>query len=161
MHGTKKTGEGMTSVTSKKSQDIGVPPPPLAQPLDEAVWQAWVLKGRLRDEQGRAARLEVAKWISLAGLLCAAAAGVWSHLTPYDFAIRLLVAAGAVVLMSNACRRRHYAFAILFGILALLYNPVAPVFGFAGEWQRAVLVASALPFVGSLTWRNAKLAPNV
>ena len=146
----------MSSVTLKEPQYIR--DLPLAEPLDEAVWQAWVVKGRWQEERGNAARLEAAKWMSLAGLLMAAAAGVWSHLTPYDVVVRFLVAAGALVLMSNAFHNRQYAIATLFGLIAMLYNPVAAVFGFAGEWQRALVVASALPFVASITWRNAKLA---
>lgn len=148
-----------TSVPLKNSPEIRELP--LAAPLDEAVWQAWVLKGRWQEERGHAARIRAVKWISLAGLLLAAAAGVWSHVTPYDFAIRFLVAACALVLMYQAIHTRHYAFATVFGALALLYNPVAPVFGFSGEWQRALVAASAVPFVASLTWRKAKLAPDV
>src|ERR1051326_7944577 len=153
-----ETGEGMTPVTLKRSQDICELP--LSVPLDEAVWRAWLLKGRRQEERGDALRLEAVKWISLVGILLAAAAGVWSRLTPYDVAIRSLVAAGAAVLMSNAFHTRHYSFATMFGILAVLYNPVAPVFGFSGEWQRALVVASTIPFAALLTSRSAKLVPN-
>jgi hypothetical protein len=148
----------MTSPTSKKSEETRELP--VSTPLDEAVWHTWVLKGRWQEERGNALRLEAVKWISLAGLLFAAAAGVWSRLAPYDVAVRFPITTGALVLMSNAFRMRHYAFATLFGMLALLYNPVAPVFGFSGDWQRALVVASALPFAASLTWRNAQLVPN-
>jgi len=40
--------------------------------------------------------------------------------------------------------------------LVVLFNPIAPVFDFSGDWQRALLVASAAPFVASLAWRNLK-----
>jgi hypothetical protein len=146
------------SVTLQKSQDVRELP--LAKPLDEAVWQAWVLKGRAQEERSHAARMKAVKWISLSGLLFAAAAGLWSHLTPYDTVARFLVAAGALVLMFQAFHTRHYALATVFGALALLYNPVTPVFRFSGEWQRALVAASAVPFFASLTWRNAKLVPN-
>lgn len=49
---------------------------------------------------------------------------------------------------------------VLFAALALLYNPVAPVFSFSGDWQRALLIASAIPFGVSLTWRKQRLAHN-
>jgi hypothetical protein len=133
---------------------------PIAKPLDEAVWQAWLVKGRVRKERSQAARAKAVKWISLAGLLLAAAAGLWSQLTPYEVGVRVLVTAGAMVLMFQAFHTRDHAFAAVFGALVLLYNPVAPVFSFSGEWQRALVVASAAPFIASLAWRNAKLVPN-
>ena len=43
-----------TSVTLQKTQDCTALP--LAKPLDESVWQAWVLKGRAQDERSRVAR---------------------------------------------------------------------------------------------------------
>lgn len=152
-------GQGVpTSVIQQRLEDIRELP--AAKPLDEAVWQAWVLKGRAREERSYAARMKAVKWISLVALLFAAAAGLWSQLTPYDVVVRLLVTAGALVLMSQELHTRHYAVGAVFGALALLYNPVAPTFTFTGEWQRALVVASGIPFVASLTWRNAKLVPN-
>jgi hypothetical protein len=38
--------------------------------------------------------------------------------------------------------------------------PVVPVFSFSGAWQSAFVMASAVPFIVSLTWRNAKLVSN-
>lgn len=147
-----------TPVTPQKVEGVRVLP--IATPLDEAVWKAWVLKGRAQEARGHVAHIKAVKWISLAGLLLAATVGFWSHLAAYDVVVRFVVAAGALVLMLRAFHIRHYAFAIAFGILALLYNPVAPVFSLSGEWQRAIVAASALPFVASLTWRNETLVPN-
>ena len=95
------------------------------------------------------------KWVSLAALV--ALAGLWSHLAPYDVVVRFIVTAGALVLMFHAFQAEHYAFAAVFAALALLYNPVAPVFGFTGDWQRAVVLASAAPFVASLASRNVRM----
>jgi uncharacterized membrane protein YccC len=92
------------------------------------------------------------KWVSIAGLLVAA--GFWSQLAPYEVIIRFIVAAGATILMFQAFGARHYAVAAVFGALALLYNPVVPVFSFSGDWQRAMVVATAIPFVATLTWRK-------
>lgn len=128
----------------------------LPKPLDEAVWQAWVAKGRAQDRRSDAILLKAAKWVPVAGLL--GAAGLWSYLTPYDVAIRLTVAAGAIAVMLQAFHAQRYTLSALFGALALLYNPVAPVFGFSGDWQRVFLVASAIPFLASLAWRNEGLA---
>jgi hypothetical protein len=63
--------------------------------------------------------------------------------------------------MSQALHAKNYAFAAVFGIVALLYNPVVPAFTFSGDWQRAVVVASGLPFVASLVWRSTRTEHNV
>lgn len=147
-----------TSAASSKTPDLLELP--LARPLDEAVWQAWVLKGRAQQERSRLAWRKAVKFMSLAGLLLAGAAGVWPDLLSFDAVIRFIVAAGAMVLMFRALASRDYVFGPLFGVLALLYNPLAPVFSFSGEWQRALVLASAFPFVASLSRREAKQVPN-
>jgi len=58
--------------------------------------------------------------------------------------------------MFQAFQARHYAVAAVFGALALLYNPVVPVFSFSGDWSRAMVAASAIPFVATLTGRKNK-----
>ena len=126
------------------------------KPLDEAVWQAWKAKGRARDRQGRETRIKALKWGSIIALL--AVAGLSSQLAPYDVVIRCVLAAVSVSMMFEAFTRRQYASAAVFAGLALLYNPGAPVFSFSGAWQRAVVVASAVPFVTSLAWRDLKEA---
>lgn len=145
-----------TSVESLGSRNVWEPPP--AKPLDEAVWQAWVTKGRAGDRRSSAAAVRAAKWVSIAGLL--AAVGLWSYLTPYQVVVRFLVTAGALVVMIQAVQVRHYVISAAFGALALLYNPVVPVFSLSGDWQRAAVAASAIPFVASLALRNVKLAHN-
>ena len=102
--------------------------PPVVKPLDEAVWQAWVAKGRAQERRSSAAHMKAVKWVSIAALLVAA--GLWSDLTPYEVVVRFIVAAGAMIVMFQAFHARHYAFAAVFGALALLYNPVAPAFSF-------------------------------
>ena len=131
---------------------------PLVRPLDESVWQAWVVKGRAQEGQRSDARMKAVKWVSIASLL--AAAGLWSHLMPYNVVIRFIVALGALVVMFQAFHARHYVFSAVFGALALLYNPVAQVFSFSGDWQRAVVLTSAVPFVASLAWCKIRPAHN-
>lgn len=123
--------------------------PPPAKPLDEAVWQRWIEKGRARDKRNSAFRAKAVKWVSLAGLVIVA--GLWSHLGPYNVVARFVVAAGAIAVMVHTIHAGRYAFAAVFAALALLYNPVVPVFSFSGDWPRALVVASAVPFVASLT----------
>ena len=133
---------------------------PPARPLDERVWQAWVLKGRAQQERSRLAWRRAVTCMSLAGLLFAGCAGVWPELLQYDAVIRFIVAAGATVCMFRAFALRHYVFGALFGAIALLYNPVAAVFSLSGEWQRALAVVCAFPFVAPLSGRDAKLVAN-
>jgi hypothetical protein len=145
-----------TSVELQKPQMVWVAPE--SRPLDEALWQAWVEKCRARDRRGKTTRLKAVKWVSIAVLLAAAA--LWSHVTPYAVVIRFIVTAGALAVMLDAFRGRHYALAAACGALAILYNPLAPVFGFAGDWQRIVVATSAAPFLASLAGHNARTAHN-
>ena len=64
-------------------------------------------------------------------------------------------------MMLQALHVRHYAFAAVFGALALLYNPVTPVLSFSGDWHRALVFVSAVPLVASLAWRYVSPADNV
>lgn len=128
--------------------------PPAAIPFNETVWQVWLGKGRVHDRRSTAVRRKLVRWIPIAALLVAA--GVWSQLAPYEVVVRFIVAAGATVAMFQAFHARHYAVAAVFGALALLYNPVVPVFGFSGGGHRALVVASVAPFAASLAWRKLK-----
>ena len=74
--------------------------------------------------QGSRTVVKAVKWVSIAVLL--AAAGLWSHLTAYEVAVRFIVAAGAIVAMLHAFHARNYAFAALFGALALLSATILP-----------------------------------
>jgi hypothetical protein len=131
---------------------------PPVKPLDEAAWQTWIAKGRAQDQRSSATRMKAVKWVTIAGLL--AAAVLWSGLASHEVVIRFVVAAGALIVMVQAIHARYYVFAAIFGALMLLFNPVAPVLSFSGDWQRAVVIASAVPFVMSLAWRNVRLAHN-
>lgn len=142
------------AVAVKKSTAAWESPP--VKPLDEAVWQAWQAKGHAQDRQGRETRIKVLKCGSIVALL--AVAGLWSQLAPYEVVIRCVLGAVAAGMMFEAFNKRQYAVGAVFAGLALLYNPVAPVFSFSGNWQRALVVASAVPFVTSLAWRDLKAA---
>lgn len=61
----------MPSSTELKAPSAWVPP--ATKPLDEAVWQAWLAKGRAQDRRDKATRMNVIKWVGIAGLVVAAA----------------------------------------------------------------------------------------
>ena len=120
--------------------------------LDESVWQAWVAKGHAIDKRKRARLSASVRYVVIAVLLLVAA-GVGSNLAPYDVIVRFIVAGGALFVALHAFRSAAYAVAIAFGVTALLYNPIAPAFGFVGEWQRVTVLATAVLFMVSFYWR--------
>jgi hypothetical protein len=146
-------GPDMPTLNATKESRSKWQPPPM-QPLDETVWQAWLTKGRRQEARSARTRLETVKMASIVGLL--GAAGVWPYVAPYEVLLRFAVALAAVFVMFNAFQGGHYTFAALLGAVALLYNPVAPVFRLSDDWQRFLLVASAIPFIASLGWRNVR-----
>lgn len=127
-----------------------------SQPLDEAVWQAWLAKGRASDRRSRLAAQAALRWGSLLTLLVTAALG--AQLTPYEVVVRFVITAGAITMMVQALRQRQFAFATAFGALVALYNPIAPAFGFSGGLERAFVAASAIPFIAPLVLRKRKAA---
>jgi hypothetical protein len=128
--------------------------PPPTQPLNEAAWQVWVANGRAHDRRGRAVRGKLVRWFPIAAL--AVTVALWSKMAPYETVVRFIVAAAAVVVMFQAFHERHYAVAALFAALALLYNPVVPMFSFSGGWSCALVIASIVPFAASLAWRDSR-----
>jgi hypothetical protein len=121
---------------------------PVTKPLDEVVWQAWAEQGRARDRRSNRAHTKILKAVSIAALLAAAVLG--SDFAPLQIVVRFLVVVSAMVILFQAIHAGHYVFAATFGALVVIYNPVAPAFGFSEDWQRAMLAASAVPFVVSL-----------
>lgn len=120
---------------------------------DEAVWKAWVAKGRAREQRNSARRVRVVKMVSIAVLLATAAFG--SHLAGFEVPIRFVVAIGSVVGFLQAFHARQYAVAAIFAVLTLLYNPLIPMLSFVGDWQWLAVAATSIPFVASLGWRGA------
>jgi hypothetical protein len=148
-------GEYMSKAVAVKKPTTAWNSPPV-KPLDEAVWQAWKEKGRARDRQVCETRIKALKWGSIVALF--AVAGLWSQLAPYEIVTRCVLAAAAAGMMFEAFNKRQYPLGAVFAGLVLMYNPVAPVFSFLGNWQRALVVASAIPFVISLASRDLKVA---
>jgi hypothetical protein len=149
----KNNDQGQDMSTSVELQGFqSAVAPHAAKPPDEAVWKAWVAKGRASERRHSARRFTVVKLVSIVVLLTTAA--VWSNLAPLDIVVRFIVAVCAAAVMLQTFRARNYAFAAVFGALALLYNPLVSVFSFAGDWQRFVTAASVIPFLIALAWRD-------
>ena len=121
---------------------------PPVLPLNQVMWDAWEAKGIAEERRSNAALFKASLWASVAALL--AAAVIWSHLAPYDVVVRFIVSIAALGITVRSLRTRRYSTAVTFAALVLLYNPALPVFAFAGDWQRAFVVASAVPFVALL-----------
>jgi len=126
---------------------------PPVKPFEEARWQAWKAKGRAEDKNDLEMPMKALTWGLIIALL---AFGFWARLAPYDLVIRSVVAAGSIGLMANGIHNRQYTIAARFAALAILYNPVAPLFTLAGNWQRVLVLVSAVPFIASLTRRDLK-----
>ncbi|HXS97489.1 MAG TPA: hypothetical protein VN736_22980 [Candidatus Limnocylindrales bacterium] len=129
---------------------------PESRPLDEAVWQAWLAKGRDAEQRRSRAAHTAMCWGSIIALL--ATAGLGLQLTRYEVVVRFVVSAAAVAMMLQVLRRREFALATLFGALVALYNPIVPAFSFSGGLERGFVAASAIPFIARLLWRNGKAA---
>ena len=120
--------------------------------MDESVWQAWVAKGHAADKSKRAKLSASIRYVVIAVLLLAAA-GVGSNSASQDVIVRFIVAAGALFIALHAFRSAAYAVAIVFGLIALLYNPIAPMFELTGDWQRVTVLGTAVLFMISFYWR--------
>jgi len=125
-----------------------------AKPLDEAVWQGWIVKGRRLDVRRTRTRLETVKMASIVGLL--AAAGLWPYVESYEVMFRFAIAMAAIFVMAHAIRSRRYVLATLFGAIVLLYNPVVQLFPASDDLKRMLLAISAAPFIVSLGWRDRR-----
>jgi len=140
--------------TADALQDLeDVRAPPTSRLLDETEGQEWAVEepptSRVISTLIRAIR-----WIPIAGLL--ALGGLWSHVTAFEVVARFIVEAGAIVVMAQSLLARRWAALAVAAVLALLYNPLAPVFDLSGAWQRAVFVAVATPFLALLIWRDLR-----
>lgn len=151
-------GEGLQISTESELPGPGkVGVAPEGKPLAEAAWQAWLRKGRAQEERDSAVRMTSVKWLAIAALL---ASGVlfWGGRSFDGLVVMFIVAAAAIAVMKRAMHDRKYGLAILFGALAVVYNPVLPLFSFSGDWQRGFVLATVVPFMVSLAWRNSKVA---
>jgi hypothetical protein len=85
------------------------------------------------------------KWGSVVGLLVAAMS--WHAGPNYRVLLDLAVCVGAIVVVKQAVRAKQYLWASGFVGMALLLNPIVPVFTPAGNLMLLLFLAGLAPLV--------------
>jgi hypothetical protein len=124
------------------------------QILDEGRWQAWLSKGRAHDARSAQLQGRAVQWVAVFTLLAAAVTG--PEVPPYPMIVRIIVSVAGIALMLKAARVGQYALGAVLGFVALLHNPIVPVFAFSGGFDRVLLLLSALPF---FAWNGSRRQP--
>jgi len=102
------------------------------------------------------------KWGAIVGLLLAAIS--WNAGANYRLLLDLVVAVGAIVVLRQAVRAKQYFWASGFVGMALLLNPIVPVFTPAGNLMLLLFLLGLSPIVmtfAALIDATITLYPNV
>jgi hypothetical protein len=102
------------------------------------------------------------KWGAIVGLLLAAIS--WNAGANYRLLLDLVVAVGAIVVLRQAVRAKQYFWASGFVGMALLLNPIVPVFTPAGNLMLLLFLVGLSPIVmtfAALIDATITLYPNV
>ena len=91
---------------------------------------------------------KVMKSVSITALLLTVV--FWSSAANYQLELNLVVSVAAAVVLVQAIQTRKYRWAAGFLMIALLFNPVVPVFRLAGAFGLSLVVLSVAPFAVSL-----------
>ena len=124
--------------------------------IDEGVWRIADQVHRRKRTYQKPWKMKAVKQVSIAVLL--ATAVFWIYAGEFHLVTRSLVALGAVAVTFQAMNSRSNGFAILFAGMALLYNPIVPLFVLSGPVSLAIVLASTIPFATSLLWTKTTLA---
>jgi len=92
--------------------------------------------------------VQTAKWVSIAALVFAVI--FWNSGVNYQLELNLVVSVAAAVVLIQAFQARKYRWAAGFLALALLFNPLVPVFRLAGAVSLSLVVLAIAPFGISL-----------
>ena len=106
--------------------------------------------------------LKTMKWGSIVGLLLAAIS--WNAGANYRLVLDLVVLVGAIVVVRQAVRAKQYFWASGFVGMALLLNPIVPVFTPAGNLMLLLFLVGLSPIVmtfAALIDATITLYPNV
>ena len=85
------------------------------------------------------------KWGAIVGLLLAAIS--WNAGTNYRLVLDLVVLVGAIMVVKQAARAKQYLWACEFVGMALLLNPIVPVFTPAGNLMLLLFLIGVAPLV--------------
>lgn len=122
-------------------------------------WRDWQERNHLQDLRGLALRAKLTKYASIVVLLLAVV--FWSYAADYQAVLGFVVCAGAVRVAFLAAAVRRYDWASLFIGMALLYNPVFPLFALTGRVAFFLVIASITAFASSLFLLKPRLTPSV
>jgi hypothetical protein len=106
--------------------------------------------------------VQTMKWGSILGLLLAAIS--WNAGPNYRLLLDLVVLVGAIVVVRQAVRAKQYLWASGFVGMALLLNPMVPVFTPAGNLMLLLFLVGLSPIVmtfAALIDATITLYPNV
>jgi hypothetical protein len=92
---------------------------------------------------------KIMKWISSTALLLATV--FWSIALDYELLLTVVVFMGAIVVLQQAVSERRFIWASGFAIVALVFNPAAPLFQATGDWFRMTALVCTALFAISLT----------
>lgn len=121
-------------------------------------WKDWQERNRVQYSRGVALRATLTKYASMAVLLLAVV--FWSYAADYQVLLNFAVCAGAVRVAFLAAAVRRYGWVSLFAGIALLYNPVFPLFTLTGRAAFFVVIASVTAFAASLMMPKSRRAPS-
>jgi len=122
-------------------------------------WDDWQERNRLQDLRGVALRVRLTKFASMAMLILALV--FWTYAEDYRMVLGFVVCAGAIRVAFQAGGVHKYDWLILFAGIALLYNPVFPLFALSGRVAFFLVTASTAAFAASLFLLKPRLTPSV
>ena len=122
-------------------------------------WDDWQERNLLQEMHGVALRATLTKCASIAVLLLALV--FWGYAADYQAVLGFVVCAGAVRVAFLAAAARQYEWVTLFAGMAVLYNPVFPLFALTGHWAFIFVIASITAFAASLFLLKPRLKPSV
>jgi len=111
-------------------------------------WPDWQAQNRLQDLHGVASRAKLTKYAAMAALLLVLA--FWGRAADYHTWLSFVVCACAIRVAFLAGAVRRFDWALLFIGVAVLYNPVFPIFALAGLSAFLLVMASITAFAASL-----------
>jgi len=99
-----------------------------------------------KREEGFQMLAKIMKWVSIGALVAMS----WRPAANYQLLLSFVVCMGAIIVVQEAVQAREYLWGAGFVGLALLFNPILPVFKPSGNLLRLVVLVCIAPFALSL-----------